>query len=163
MCLQVEYVDDGTKDFGRIYPSYDQVSFSSRPTSPLSDFEHQVSPHDPNMSSAARYSPTPVPLPSSPFHNPVAVLQEPASPLISTSESTVRMANDYSSHLTDQSSTPSMSQSDNSEDFTDSTNDELVSSVGNELMLIQGTYSKIYLSLLLKYWKMFIFQVLIQI
>ncbi|XP_058809223.1 PR domain zinc finger protein 10-like [Phymastichus coffea] len=137
--LTVEYVDDGAKDFGRIYPSYDQVSFSSRPNSPLSDFEHQVSPHDPNMSSAARYSPTPVPLPSSPFHNSVVVLQEPASPLISTSESAVRMANDYTTHLTDQSSTPSLSQSDNSEDFTDSTSDGLVSSVGNELMLIQGS------------------------
>lgn len=123
-----------------MYPSYEQVSFSSRANSPLSDFEHRVSPHDPNMSSAARYSPTPVPLPSSAFHTAAAVLQEPSSPLISTSESAVRMSNGYSSQLTDQSSTPSISHSDNSEDFTDSTSDGLVSSVGNELMLIQGNF-----------------------
>ena len=124
-----------------MYPSYEQVSFSSRANSPLSDFEHRVSPHDPNMSSAARYSPTPVPLPSSPFHNSVVVLQEPSSPLISTSESATRVTNGYASQLTDQSSTPSISQSDNSEDFTDSTSDGLVSSVGNELMLIQGIFT----------------------
>jgi hypothetical protein len=135
----VEYVEDQARDFGRMYPSYEQVSFSSRANSPLSDFEHCVSPHDPNMSSAARYSPTPVPLPSSPFHNSIVALQEPSSPLISTSESAVRITNGYSSQLTDQSSNPSISQSENSQDFTDSTSDELVSSVGNELMLIQGT------------------------
>ncbi|XP_031780315.1 PR domain zinc finger protein 10 isoform X1 [Nasonia vitripennis] len=140
--LTVEYVEDQARDFGRMYP-YEQVSFSSRANSPLSDFEHRVSPHDPNMSSAARYSPTPVPLPSSPFHNSVVVLQEPSSPLISTSESAVRITNGYSSQLTDQSSNPSLSQSDNSEDFTDSTSDGLVSSVGNELMLIQGSNSEL--------------------
>ncbi|XP_014204044.1 PR domain zinc finger protein 10-like [Copidosoma floridanum] len=132
--LTVEYVDEQT-NLGRDF------SFSSRPNSPLSDFKHQVSPHDPNMSSAARYSPTPVPLHSSPFSNSAVVLQEPSSPLISTSESAVRINNEYSSQLNDQSSNTSTSQSDNSEDFTDSTNDELVSSVSNELMFVQGSNS----------------------
>ncbi|KAJ8668881.1 hypothetical protein QAD02_000140 [Eretmocerus hayati] len=136
--LTVEFADQG-KDFGRMLSSLDQVTFPSRADSPLCDFEDQVSPHDPNMSSAARYSPTPNPLPSSPFHNPVVTLPEPSSPLISTTEPTVPISNGYSLQLTDQSSTPSISPSENSEDFTDSTSDELVSSVSSDLMLIQGS------------------------
>lgn len=120
-----------------MYSSFEQVSFSSR-DSPLCGFEDRVSPQDPNMSSAARYSPTPVALPSSPFNNTEVDLPEPSSPLISTSESTTKINNRYSSQLADQSATATLPQSENSEDFTDSTSDDLVSSVGNELMLIQG-------------------------
>lgn len=130
--LQVEYIDDQTRDFGKLYSTFEQVSFSSGPNSPMSDFKNQVSPHDPNMSSAARYSPTPVPLPSS-----VTELQESlSSPLITTSKSVVRINNDdYASQLNDRSS-----ESDDSDDFTDSTNEELVTSVENELILMQGIY-----------------------
>lgn len=136
--FQVECVEDQARDFGRMYSSLEQISFPTRADSPLSDFEHRVSPHDPNMSSAARYSPTPVALPSSPFNNSEVNLPEPSSPLISTSETSTKITSGYSSQLADQSSTASLPQSENSEDFTDSTSDDLVSSVGNELMLIQG-------------------------
>ncbi|KAL7305414.1 hypothetical protein TKK_0002157 [Trichogramma kaykai] len=136
--LTVEYIDDQAKDFGKIFP-FNEAPFLSRASSPLSDFEHRVSPHDPNMSSAARYSPTPVPMPSSPFNNPVAVMQEPASPLISTSEAAVRINNGYTTRLPQSSTSSTLSQSDNSQDFTDSTSDGLVTSVGNELMLIQNS------------------------
>lgn len=113
---------------------YEQVSFLSRASSPSSEYEHRVSPHDPNMSSAARYSPTPVSLPAYPFSNSAVVPQEQTNPLISTSKSSRE-------ELIDQSTNHSISQSDNSSDFTDS--EGLVSSVGSELMLMPSSGSEL--------------------
>lgn len=88
------------------------------------------------MSSAARYSPTPVQLTSSPFHNSVVILQgPPSSPLISTNESNIRSSINFVGQLTN----PIDAQTDTGTDFIDRENEEtLVSSVGNELMLMQG-------------------------
>nr|XP_034187392.1 PR domain zinc finger protein 10-like [Osmia lignaria] len=139
--LTVEYVEDHSREYSRLFPTYEQVSFSPRPSSPLSDFEHRVSPLDPNMSSAARYSPTPVQLPPSPFHNSVVVLQG-SSPLISPSESNERTNVHYVSQLTHPIDTQSVQQTDNSADFVANENEEqLVPSVGGELILMQESNS----------------------
>ena len=57
--LQVEFVEEPPGEYGR--PAFSTFEpgapFSPQPSSSLSDFEHRVSPLDPNMSSAARYSP----------------------------------------------------------------------------------------------------------
>lgn len=132
-------MEDQSREYSRLFPTYEQVSFSPRASSPLSDFEHRVSPLDPNMSSAARYSPTPVQLPPSPFHNSVVVLQGSASPLISPPESTERTNVNYVSQLTNPIDTQTVQQADNSADFVANGNEEqLVSSVGTELILMQG-------------------------
>ncbi|XP_006569371.1 PR domain zinc finger protein 10 isoform X3 [Apis mellifera] len=136
--LTVEYVEDPSREYSRLFPTYEQVSFSPRASSPLSDFKHRVSPLDPNMSSAARYSPTPVQLPPSPFHNSVVVLQGSSSSLIS-SESNERININYVSQLTHPIDTQSVQQSDSSTDFVANENEEqLMSSVSNELILMQG-------------------------
>ncbi|XP_031829350.1 PR domain zinc finger protein 10 [Nomia melanderi] len=140
--LTVEYVEDQSREYPRLFPTYEQVSFSPRATSPLSDFEHRVSPLDPNMSSAARYSPTPVQLPPSPFHNSVVVLQGPSSPLISPPESNERTNVNYVSQMTHPIDAQSVQQTDNTPDFVANENEEqLVSSVGSELILMQETNS----------------------
>ena len=56
---QVEYVEEPTGEFGRsAFSTFEPgAPFSPQPSSSLSEFEHRVSPLDPNMSSAARYSP----------------------------------------------------------------------------------------------------------
>ncbi|XP_046418986.1 PR domain zinc finger protein 10-like isoform X1 [Neodiprion fabricii] len=137
--LTVEYVEDNSKDYSRIFPTYEQVPFSPQASSPLSDFEHRVSPLDPNMSSAARYSPTPVQLPPSPFHNSVVVLQGPSSPLISTSDQNVRPTINYVTQLADQSATQTVVQADTASDFVVAGNDEgLDAGVSGELILMQG-------------------------
>ncbi|XP_012252627.2 PR domain zinc finger protein 10 isoform X2 [Athalia rosae] len=137
--LAVEYVEDNSKDYSRIFPPYEQVSFSSQASSPLSDFEHRVSPLDPNMSSAARYSPTPVQLPPSPFHNSVVVLQGPSSPLIPTSDQNVRPTINYVTQLTDQSTAQTVVQPDTTSDFVVAGNEEgLDAGVSGELILMQG-------------------------
>lgn len=68
---QVEYVKDTNE-----YKFTPEVGYSPQGTPPCNDFEQHVSPLDPNMSSAARYSP------SSPctdadiaYNNPVVVQQ----------------------------------------------------------------------------------------
>lgn len=137
-------MEDPSREYSRLFPTYEQVSFSPRPSSPLSDFEHRVSPLDPNMSSAARYSPTPVQLPPSPFHNSVVVLQDSSSPLISSTESNERTNVNYVSQLTHPIDTQSVQQSDSSTDYVANENEEqLVSSVGSELILMQGKFYKI--------------------
>lgn len=142
-------MEDSSREYSRLFPTYEQVSFSPRSSSPLSDFEHRVSPLDPNMSSAARYSPTPVQLPPSPFHNSVAVLQDSSSSLISSTESNERTNVNYVSELTHPIDTPNVQQSDNSTDFVANENEEqLVSSVGSELILMQG---KIHIVSKIKY------------
>lgn len=134
-------MEDQSREYSRLFPTYEQVSFSPRPSSPLSDFEHRVSPLDPNMSSAARYSPTPVQLPPSPFHNSVVVLQGSSSPLISPPESNERTSVNYVSQLTHPIDTRNVQQTDNSADFVANENEEqLVSGVSSELILMQGTY-----------------------
>ena len=121
-----------------MFPAYEQVSFSPRAASPLSDFEHRVSPLDPNMSSTARYSPTPVPLPPLPFHNSVVVLQGPPSPLIVPQETNARTNMNF---VAGQVGDQNVQQADNVNDFVTNGNDEeLVSSVGGELILMQGNY-----------------------
>ncbi|XP_012283811.1 PR domain zinc finger protein 10 isoform X2 [Orussus abietinus] len=138
--LAVEYVDEQPKDYSRIFPAYEQVSFSPRTSSPLSDFEHRVSPLDPNMSSTARYSPTPVQLPPSPFQNSVVVLQNPSSPMICPPETNARAGINYVSQLTDQNNVQSIPQSGTGTDFVDrSTDEELVTEVEGELILVQGS------------------------
>ncbi|XP_066596847.1 PR domain zinc finger protein 10-like isoform X2 [Prorops nasuta] len=136
--LTVEYVDEQSRDYSRLFPTYEQVSFSPRPASPLSDFEHRVSPLDPNMSSAARYSPTPVQLPPSSFHNSVVVLQGPSSPLISSSDSSVQTNINYVAQINNTTDTQSNQQVGNTADYVNGeSQEELVSSVGNELILMQ--------------------------
>lgn len=133
VCRQVEYVEDQN----RLFPAYEHISFSPRPPSPLSEFEHRVSPLDPNMSSAARYSPTPVQLPPSPFPNPVVVLQGPTSPLISQPEQNIRTNINYTTQLAHPIDSQSVAQTDTATDFVGNGNEEgLVS--GNELILMQG-------------------------
>ncbi|XP_014468242.1 PREDICTED: PR domain zinc finger protein 10-like isoform X2 [Dinoponera quadriceps] len=136
--LTVEYVEDQPRDYSRLFPTYEQI-FSPRAASPLSEFEHRVSPFDPNMSSAARYSPTPVQLPSSPFHNSVVVLQGPSSPLISQPEPNMRTNINYVTQLAHQSiDAQAVAQTDASTDFVDNGNEEgLVSGVNSELILMQ--------------------------
>ncbi|KAG7213418.1 hypothetical protein KM043_002703 [Ampulex compressa] len=136
--LTVEYVEEQSRDYTRLFPTYEQVSFSPRATSPLSDFEHRVSPLDPNMSSAARYSPTPVQLPPSPFHNSVVVLQGASSPLISPPQSNVQPSVNYVTQLAHPIDTQNVPQTDNTTDFVaNESEQELVSSVGNELILME--------------------------
>ncbi|KAK0090153.1 hypothetical protein PV325_002578 [Microctonus aethiopoides] len=142
--LTVEYVEDHqSRDYTKMFLPYEQVSFSSRAASPLSDFEHRVSPLDPNMSSTARYSPTPVQLPSVPFQNSVVVLQGPPSPLITPSNDTnIRTNINFISAPSN--SVPITRQTDNVTDFVNNTNDEgLVTSVGGELILMQGTNTEL--------------------
>lgn len=135
LCYQVEYVEDQS----RLFPTYEQISLSPRAASPLSEFEHRVSPLDPNMSSAARYSPTPVQLPSSPFHNSVVVLQGPSSPLISQPEPNIRTSINYVTQLTHPIDAQVVPQTDATTDFVGNGNEEgLVSSVSSELILMQG-------------------------
>ncbi|XP_024870938.1 PR domain zinc finger protein 10-like isoform X1 [Temnothorax curvispinosus] len=134
--LTVEYVEDQS----RLFPTYEQISFSPRAASPLSEFEHRVSPLDPNMSSAARYSPTPVQLPSSPFHNSVVVLQGPSSPLMSQPEPNIRTSINYVTQLAHPIDTQTVPQTDTTTDFVGNGNEDgLVSSVSNELILMQET------------------------
>lgn len=136
-------MEDPSREYSRLFPTYEQVSFSPRASSPLSDFKHRVSPLDPNMSSAARYSPTPVQLPPSPFHNSVVVLQGSSSSLISSSESNERININYVSQLTHPIDTQNVQQSDSSTDFVANENEEqLMSSVSNELILMQGKFHK---------------------
>lgn len=123
------------EDQSRLFPMYEQISFSPRAASPLSEFEHRVSPLDPNMSSTARYSPTPVQLPSSPFHNSVVVLQGPSSPLISPPESNIRTNINYVTQLTHPIDTQAGPQTDTATDFVDNGNEGLANS---ELILMQG-------------------------
>ena len=125
----MEYVEDQIQDYGRLHPSYEQIF--SRPDSPLSELEHHVSAYDPNMSSAARYSPTPVSLSASPF---------PSPPLITTTETVTPINTNYDSELTDQSTSQSICHSENSSDFTDSTSEDLVSSVENDMILMPGKF-----------------------
>lgn len=127
------------EDQSRLFPTYEQISFSPRAASPLSEFEHRVSPLDPNMSSTARYSPTPVQLPSSPFHNSVVVLQGPSSPLISQPEPNIRTSINYVTQLAHPIDTQTVPQTDTTTDFVGNGNEEgLVSSVNSELILMQG-------------------------
>ncbi|XP_011165614.2 PR domain zinc finger protein 10 isoform X1 [Solenopsis invicta] len=134
--LTVEYVEDQS----RLFPTYEQISFSPRAASPLSEFEHRVSPLDPNMSSAARYSPTPVQLPSSPFHNSVVVLQGPSSPLMSQPEPNIRTSINYVTQLAHPIDTQAVPQTDTTTDFVGNGNEDgLVSSVSSELILMQET------------------------
>ncbi|XP_018399988.1 PREDICTED: PR domain zinc finger protein 10-like isoform X1 [Cyphomyrmex costatus] len=134
--LTVEYVEDQS----RLFPTYEQISFSPRAASPLSDFEHRVSPLDPNMSSTARYSPTPVQLPSSPFHNSVVVLQGPTSPLMSQPEPNIRTSINYVTQLAHPIDTQTVPQTDGTTDFVGNGNEDgLVSSVSSELILMQET------------------------
>lgn len=129
-------MEDQTRDYSRLFPTYEQI-FSPRAASPLSEFENRVSPFDPNMSSAARYSPTPVQLPSPPFHNSVVVLQGPSSPLISQSESNLRTSINYVTQLTHP--IDAQAQTDAAADFDSNGNEEgLVSGVSSELILMQG-------------------------
>lgn len=145
LSLQVEYVEDQPRDYPRLFPAYEQISFSPRAASPLSEFEHRVSPLDPNMSSAARYSPTPVQLPSSPFHNSVVVLQGPSSPLISQPEPNIRTSINYVTQLTHPIDAQAVPQTDAAADFVGNGNEEgLVSNVSSELILMQGK-KRIYL------------------
>lgn len=131
-------MEDQPRDYSRLFPTYEQI-FSPRAASPLSEFEHRVSPFDPNMSSAARYSPTPVQLPSSPFHNSVVVLQGPSSPLISQPEPNIRTSINYVTQLAHPIDTQAVTQTDASTDFVGNGNEEgLVSSVSSELILMQG-------------------------
>lgn len=128
-------MEDQTRDYARMFSVYEPVSYSPRASSPLSEFEHRVSPHDPNMSSAARYSPTPVQLPPSPFQNSVVVLQNSPS-LNSSSETNTRTNINFVAQLADQNTSSNIPQSDNT-DFVESSNEEsLVPS--NELILMQG-------------------------
>lgn len=132
--LTVEYVEDQS----RLFPTYEQISFSPRAASPLSEFEHRVSPLDPNMSSTARYSPTPVQLPSSPFHNSVVVLQSPSSPLISQSESSIRTSINYVTQLAQHPiDTQAVPQADTATDFDGNGNEEGLAN--SELILMQET------------------------
>ncbi|XP_033230926.1 PR domain zinc finger protein 10-like isoform X2 [Belonocnema kinseyi] len=135
--LTVEYVEDQTRDYTRMFSVYEPVSYSPRASSPLSEFEHRVSPHDPNMSSAARYSPTPVQLPPSPFQNSVVVLQNPSSPLIPASETNARTNISFVAQLADQTASQNIPQSDNPADFVDGSSEESLVP-GNELILMQG-------------------------
>ncbi|XP_034940799.1 PR domain zinc finger protein 10-like [Chelonus insularis] len=134
--LTVEYVDDNQcKDFSKVFSPYEQVSFSPRASSPLSDFEHRVSPLDPNMSSTARYSPTPVQLSS--FQNSVVVL--PPSPLIIPPDNNTKANISYipNSNNIIHNVIP---QPDNTIDFVNTSNEEgLVTNVSSELILMQGT------------------------
>ncbi|EZA51044.1 hypothetical protein DMN91_003264 [Ooceraea biroi] len=131
--LTVEYVEDQS----RLFPAYEQISFSPRAASPLSEFEHRVSPLDPNMSSTARYSPTPVQLPSSPFHNPVVVLQGPSSPFISQPESNIRTSINYVTQLAHPIDTQAVPQTDTTTDFVGNGNEEGLAN--SELILMQET------------------------
>lgn len=125
------------EDQSRLFPTYEQISFSPRAASPLSEFEHRVSPLDPNMSSTARYSPTPVQLPSSPFHNSVVVLQSPSSPLISQSESSIRTSINYVTQLAQHPiDTQAVPQADTATDFDGNGNEEGLAN--SELILMQG-------------------------
>lgn len=130
-------MEDQTRDYARMFSVYEPVSYSPRASSPLSEFEHRVSPHDPNMSSAARYSPTPVQLPPSPFQNSVVVLQNSSTSLNSSSETNNTTNMNFVAELTDQNTSPNIPQNDNTTDFVESNNEEgLVP--GNELILMQG-------------------------
>lgn len=127
-----------------MFSVYEPVSYSPRASSPLSEFEHRVSPHDPNMSSAARYSPTPVQLPPSPFQNSVVVLQNSpsSSSLNSSSETNTRTDINFVTELNDQNTSPSIPQNENTTDFVESNSEEgLVP--GNELILIQSGNSEL--------------------
>ncbi|XP_011300439.1 PR domain zinc finger protein 10 isoform X2 [Fopius arisanus] len=132
--LTVEFSEDQSKDFNRMFP-YEQVSFSPRATSPL-DFEHRVSPLDPNMSSTARYSPTPVQLPSLPFQNPQVVLQSPPSPLIQPQETNQRGTMNF---IETQGSPPNISSSEaeSVSDFVSGESQQGISHVNGELILMQ--------------------------
>ncbi|XP_023721528.1 PR domain zinc finger protein 10 isoform X4 [Cryptotermes secundus] len=57
--LAVEYVEEPPNEYGRsAFSSFEPgAPFSPQASSSLSEFEHRVSPLDPNLSSAARYSP----------------------------------------------------------------------------------------------------------
>lgn len=124
--------DNQARDYSKMYLPYEQVSFSPRASSPCLDFEHRVSPLDPNMSSAARYSPTPVP-----YQNSVVVLQGPSSPLIIPTETNTRTHINYVP--VEDNNVPNVQQADNVADFVNATNEEgLVTGVGGDLILMQG-------------------------
>ncbi|KAF7992656.1 hypothetical protein HCN44_005000 [Aphidius gifuensis] len=143
--LTVEYVEEQSRDYSRMFPTYEQVIYSPRPNSPLSDFEHRVSPLDPNMSSTARYSPTPVQLPQIQYQNSVVVLQDQTSPIIvhetdDNQRANINFINQQNSTQTTQSNVNDV------EDFNvDNTSDteELVSSVANELILMQSNNNEL--------------------
>lgn len=140
----MEYVEDQSREYSRLFPTYEQISFSPRATSPF-EFEHRVSPLDPNMSSAARYSPTPVQLPSSSFPNSVVVLQGPSSPLISQPESNIRTSINYVTHLAHPIDAQAVAQTDTATDFVGNGNEEgLVSSVSSELILMPGNGNDLF-------------------
>ena len=120
-----------------MFSVYEPVSYSPRASSPLSEFEHRVSPHDPNMSSAARYSPTPVQLPPSPFQNSTVVLQNPPSPLNSELESNTRISVNFVAQLSDQATSETIPQSNDPTDYVNEGNEEELVT-GNELILMQG-------------------------
>lgn len=93
------------------------------------------------MSSAARYSPTPVQLPPSPFHNSVVVLQGPSSPLIATSDQSVRPTINYVT----QSAAQNVVRPDNATDFVVAGNEEgLDAGVSGELILMQGINGSLF-------------------
>ncbi|XP_015116917.1 PR domain zinc finger protein 10 [Diachasma alloeum] len=140
--LTVEFAEDQSKDFSRMFP-YEQVSFSPRATSPLSDFEHRVSPLDPNMSSTARYSPTPVQLPSLPFQNSVVVLQSPPSPLMIPAESNQRANINF---IEAQGNTANIEEgeADSVPDFVGGGSQQgIAADVNGELILMQGTSAEL--------------------
>ncbi|XP_057327092.1 PR domain zinc finger protein 10-like [Microplitis mediator] len=148
--LTVEYVDDHqSRDYSKVFSPYEQVSFySPRAPSPLSDFEHsKVSPLDPNMSSTARYSPTPVQqLPSLAFPNSVVVLPGPPSPLIIPSDGHARAnINNYISSHNNTIQNVAQSGDSTTIDFVnnEANGEALVTSVNGELILMQGTSTEL--------------------
>lgn len=70
---------DGTNEF-----KFEPESTFSPQTGNFSEFEQHVSPLDPNMSSAARYSPVYTDNVDTTYNNPVVVLQDTVNPLISS-------------------------------------------------------------------------------
>lgn len=99
--LQVEFVEETPHEYGRAsFASFEPATPFSPQQSTSMDYEHRVSPLDPNMSSAARYSPVysmsnslavpnspsqalAISNPSSPFPSSVGI-QNPSSPISST-------------------------------------------------------------------------------
>ncbi|GLH00110.1 Uncharacterized protein GBIM_06569, partial [Gryllus bimaculatus] len=111
--LTVEYVEEHAADYGRsAFAGFEPgTPFSLQPPASLSEFEHRVSPLDPNMGSTAHYSPvytisghsdslsvsreisssnnTVSSNPSSPFPGQVVVLTNPSSPLMNPPSNTL--------------------------------------------------------------------------
>lgn len=90
------------------------------------------------MSSAARYSPTPVPLPPLPFHNSVVVLQGPPSPLVVQPENETNVPATIN-FVADQARDETSKQSHVVNDFVNAAHEEeLVTGVDEELILMPG-------------------------